>query len=144
MKQFLLFIFLITGASTYSSGQNFIYRPNNPNFGGSYLNYSWLLGQAQAQDKNVDPKAAKSSTTGSSFGTSTNSTLDNFSQSIESQILQRITSRLVTNQFGEGELKEGTYRFGTYQVEIRNGTDGVIVRIVDGKGGETSVTVPYF
>jgi curli production assembly/transport component CsgF len=35
----LLFLFLmpVTGF-----GQDFVYQPKNPAFGGSYLNYSWL------------------------------------------------------------------------------------------------------
>ena len=134
----LTFAFLLT-ATALSWGQSFIYRPVNPNFGGNTFNYSWQLSSAQAQDRNVDPAQRRTSLT-----TTTNSTLDNFSQSIQSQILSRITRTLVTDKFGEGELKEGTYNFGDYQVQIKNGVDGVMVRIVDGKGGETSLTIPYF
>jgi curli production assembly/transport component CsgF len=140
MKQFLLLVLIVFAAGTYSHAQAFIYRPNNPNFGGNTFNYSWLLSQAQAQDRNVDPTTKRNTTT----RTTTNSSLDSFSQSIQSQILSRITRNLVNDKFGEGDLKEGTYNFGDYQVDIRNGADGVVVRIVDNKGGETTVTVPYF
>ena len=141
MKQLFFSLFLLAGAAGNLHAQGFTYHPINPNFGGNTFNYQYLLSQAQAQDRNVDPASRRSSTATS---TQTSSTLDNFSQSIENQILQRISSRLISNQFGEGELKPGTYTFGTYQVDIQNGADGVIVRIVDGKGGETSLTIPYF
>ncbi len=138
MNRRLLLACLIGAASFSAQAQNFVYRPTNPNFGGNTFNYSWLLSQAQAQDRNVDPSARRSTTT------TTTSTLDNYAQSLQNQLLSRITSNLVSRQFGEQELKAGTYRFGDYQVEISNGTDGVVVRIVDGKGGETTITVPYF
>jgi len=138
MKQFILAVLLLVVASTYSSAQAFVYHPNNPNFGGNTFNYAWMLSQAQAQDRNVDPSVKKNSST------TATSTLDAYSQSLQNQLLSRITSNLVSSQFGEGTLQPGTYKFGDYQVEIRNGTDGVVVRIVDGKGGETSITVPYF
>jgi curli production assembly/transport component CsgF len=141
MKQFVLSILLLLAFSTYSHGQAFVYRPNNPNFGGNTFNYSWLLSSAQSQDRTTDPTASRNQSTSRA---ATTSALDNFSQSIQSQLLSRLTRNLVSDQFGEGELKEGTYTFGDYQVEIRNGTDGVQVRIVDGKGSETTITVPYF
>lgn len=140
MKQAVLFVFLLLALSTYSRGQAFVYRPTNPNFGGNTFNYSWLLSSAQAQDRTTDPAASRNQ----SAARTTASALDNFSQSIQNQLLSRLTRNLVSDQFGEGELKEGTYTFGDFQVEIRNGADGVAVRIVDGKGGETTITVPYF
>ena len=118
--------------------QSFVYHPNNPNFGGNTFNYSWMLSSAQAQDRTTDPAAKKNTTS------TTTSTLDAYSQSLQNQLLSRITSNLVGKQFGENTLKPGTYTFGDYQVEISNGTEGVVVRIVDGKGGETSITVPYY
>ena len=136
MKQLvLLAAFVLIG--TYAQGQAFVYHPNNPNFGGNTFNYSWMLSSAQAQDRNVDPATKRTTTTSTS-------TLDAYSQSLQNQLLSRITSSVVSKQFGEGTLKPGTYRFGDYQVEITNGTNGVVVRIVDGKGGETSITVPYY
>lgn len=140
MKKTLLLVLLCFGVHAYSSGQAFVYHPNNPNFGGNTFNYSWMLSSAQAQDRTKDPTA----TTTSRTTTSATNPLNNFAQSLQNQLLNRITNSLVGNQFGEGTLKPGNYTFGDYQVQISNGTDGVIVRIVDGKGGETSITIPYF
>jgi curli production assembly/transport component CsgF len=142
MKTVLLSVFLLTGITASLSAQSFVYHPVSPTFGGSSFNYSWILGETQAQDRNVDPASRRTSTATNT--STTNSALDNFTQSIQNQILQRITTQLINNKFGENDLKPGTYTFGTYTVDIRNGTDGVVVRIVDGAGGETSVTVPYF
>ncbi len=140
MKKTLLSLLFVLALCAGVQAQTFSYTPVNPAFGGNTFNYSWLQGSATAQDRTVDP-AQKRAT---AAARTTNSTLDNFSQSIQSQLLSRITRQLVSNQFGEGDLKEGTYRFGDYQVEIANAADGVRVRIVDGKGGETTITVPYY
>lgn len=139
MKKTILSLIFVLAACAGLRAQNFVYRPVNPAFGGNTFNYSWLQSSAQAQDRTTDPAQRRQTTTRTQT-----SALDNFSQSIQNQLLSRITRQLVDNQFGEGELKEGTYTFGNYQVEIRNAADGVVVRIVDGQGGETTITVPYY
>ncbi len=141
MKKLLLSALLILGLSAAVSAQSFIYTPRNPAFGGNTFNYSWLQSSAQSQDRNVDPAQQRGQ---AAAARTTNSTLDAFSRSIENQLLSRLTRDLIGNQFGEGELRPGTYRFGDYQVEIANAADGVQVRIVDGRGGETTLTIPYF
>ncbi|AUD05188.1 curli production assembly/transport component CsgF [Spirosoma pollinicola] len=141
MKKSLFSLLFSFGVIACASAQSFVYHPNNPNFGGNTFNYSWMLSSAQAQDKTKDPNAL--TTTRTATNTSANS-LTNFAQSLQNQLLNRITTSLIGNQFGEGTLKPGNYTFGDFQVQISNGADGVIVRIVDGKGGETSITVPYF
>lgn len=137
MKHYLLITLgLLVSAAAHT--QSFVYHPNNPNFGGNTFNYSWMLSSATAQDRTTDPAAKKTT------ATTTPSALDSYAQSLQNQLLSRITSSLISKQFGESTLKPGTYTFGDYQVEISNGTDGIVVRIVDGKGGETSITVPYY
>lgn len=121
-------------------GQALIYHPVNPSFGGNTFNYAWMLSSATAQDKTKDPASIRTSTTTNS----SQSTLNSFAESLQRQLLSRITSDVISKQFGESSLKPGTYSFGDYQVEITNGVDGIQIRIVDTKGGETTVTVPYF
>jgi curli production assembly/transport component CsgF len=142
MKKTLLALLFCFGAIAGASAQAFVYHPNNPNFGGNTFNYAWMLSSAQAQDKTKDPTAL--TTTGRTTASTNTNTLNNFAQSLQNQLLNRITNSLIGNQFGEGTLKPGTYTFGEFQVQINNGADGVVVRIVDGKGGETSITIPYF
>jgi curli production assembly/transport component CsgF len=138
-KRLLVLLCLVLSGAVDARGQSFVYHPNNPNFGGNTFNYSWMLSSATAQDRTTDPAAKRNATTGTQT-----STLDNYAQSLQNQLLSRITSNLISKQFGESTLKPGTYTFGDFQVEITNGNDGVVVRIVDGKGGETSITVPYY
>lgn len=143
MKQKLLFslgLLLWIAATQTARGQALIYRPVNPAFGGNTFNYQWMLSSAQAQDRTKDPSIARTS----ARTTTTRSSLEDFSESLQRQLLSRITRDLIDNQFGEQELKEGVFQFGDFQVEIRNASDGVLIRIVDGKGGETTITVPYF
>ncbi len=143
MKKILLFLIGLVSLATLSArGQGLVYRPNNPAFGGNTFNYQWMLSSAQAQDKSKDP-AQRTSANGLN-GRSSTSSLDDFSSSLQRQLLSRITSNLLNKQFGETTLKEGTYQFGDFQVTITNAADGVLIRIVDGKGGETTVTVPYY
>ena len=52
MKSIILTIFLI--ASAYSYGQQLVYTPINPAFGGSEFNYAWMLSSAESQNKFED------------------------------------------------------------------------------------------
>jgi curli production assembly/transport component CsgF len=65
-------------------------------------------------------------------------------ESLQRQLMSRITRDLVEKQFGEDGLKEGTFQFGDMQVVISNASDGINIRVTDGKGGESNITVPYF
>jgi curli production assembly/transport component CsgF len=48
------------------------------------------------------------------------------------------------NQFGEESLKEGTYQYGDLRLDVSNGRDGINIRIIDNKGGETVITIPFY
>ena len=125
-----------------AKAQQLTYRAQNPNFGGNPFNYQWLQSSASAQDKLKDPNAPAFNVRGTT--TSSRNALDDFSQSLSRQILNRISSQLLADQFGENALQEGTFQFGDLRVDVTNGANGVNIRIVDGQGGETTVTVPYF
>lgn len=98
-----------------------------------------MLSSAQAQDQLKDPSLRTAGTTSAQP-----STLASFSESLQRQLLSRITNDIINKQFGEGTLREGTFQFGEFQIDISNAADGILIRIVDGKGGETTITVPYF
>lgn len=144
MKKTFAAVLVLIGITTVSSqAQALVYRPQNPAFGGNYFNYSWMLSSAQAQDKLKDPNASATSNGFESSFDSYNS-LSNLSESLSRQLLSRITSQLLNSQFGEEALQEGTFQFGDLRIDVTNVADGVNIRIVDGKGGETTITVPYF
>ena len=128
-----------------AQGQALVYRPVNPSFGGNTFNYSWMLSSAQAQDKSKDPSATSGSQAGLGGRSAADaSSLNNFSQSLQSQLLSQLSRNLFSQQFGEQGLKEGTFQFGDLQVIITNGLNGTNIQITDGKGGQTTITVPYY
>ncbi len=136
MKKLLLAL-LLTGSAFSAYAQSMVYKPVNPAFGGDSYNYTWLFTSAQAQDKTKDPNAATPASR-------EKDALQNFQSTLNSQLLNTLARTLYTSQFGEEGLKEGLYQFGDLTVDVAPGTEGLIIRITDGKGGETSVTVPYY
>lgn len=129
-------LFLITGNT---NAQSFIYRPISPSFGGSSYNYSGLLSTAEAQ--NIYKKNTPANTTAAR---STATSLDTFTDNISKQILSKLSSQFLKNQFGEESLKEGTYQYGDLRLDVSNGRDGINIRIIDNKGGETVITIPFY
>ena len=132
----LMIVFFFVAGKTY--GQQFVYTPKDPAFGGNPYNYSWLLSSAQAQN---DLKQTSSST----YNPTTTDPLKNFAASLNSQILSQLSRQIVAKQFGENALAAGTYVLGDYQIDITNQTDGLNITILDNKSGsQTTVSVPYF
>lgn len=129
-------LFMISGNT---NAQSFVYRPINPSFGGSFYNYSGLLSSAEAQ--NI---YKKNTPTNTSATRTTATALDSFSDNINRQILSKLSSQFLKNQFGEESLKEGTYQYGDLRLDVSNGREGINIRIVDNKGGETVITIPYY
>lgn len=136
MKKLTLLLLLFPTFSVVA--QSLVYRPVNPAFGGDTFNYNWLLASAQAQDKSKDPAAAATS------ASRERDALENFQSTLNSQLLGALARNLYSNQFGEDGLQEGVYKFGELTVDISPGSTGLIIRISDGKGGETNLTVPYY
>ncbi|HPG40737.1 MAG TPA: curli assembly protein CsgF [bacterium] len=109
----------------------------NPNFGGNPYNASWLLSSAQLQDKTGD-KA-------SSYSYQASDPLEDFTDSINRQILSRLSSKLVTQIFGESELEEGHYEIGDYTIDVIPAEQGLRIEISDpSTGGTTTIELPYY
>ncbi|MCB0552708.1 MAG: curli assembly protein CsgF [Phaeodactylibacter sp.] len=142
MKNFvhyIAFVFCVLFLNT-GQAQDFSYQPKNPAFGGNYLNYSWLLNSANAQNSLTDPNQQATART-----TTSRSSLDNFTESLNRQLLSQISRQLITNQFGEFGLEEGTYQLGDFEVTVVPGLDGLSITIIDyANGGQTQITIPYF
>jgi curli production assembly/transport component CsgF len=139
MKKYYLSFLITLLFQQVASAQAFVYRPQNPSFGGDTFNYQWMLSSAQVQDKSKDPLAARSSATGRETDA-----LTDFTTSLNRQLLSTLSRQLFSNQFGEEGIKEGTYQYGDFVVDVSPGSEGLVVRITDGKGGDTSITVPYY
>jgi curli production assembly/transport component CsgF len=136
MKKLLITgIFFLTFFQVATQAQDFVYQPINPAFGGNPYNYSWLLGQAQAQNMYVEEDA----------GYEDEDPLAGLQDDINRQILNSITQQFYKNQFGEDGLTEGYYKFGSYEVDISPISDGMQIRIIDiYTGSETTIIVPYY
>lgn len=125
---------LFNGQGIY--GQQFVYTPVNPSFGGNPLNGNFLISLAQIQDKLTDGANE------SLFG---RDPLQDFEESLSRQLLSQISRQIVESTFGEEGLTEGTYDLGDFTIQIFPSTDGLNVIIFDNlTGDETSLIIPYF
>lgn len=122
-----LLIYLIGGMSLLY-GQQFVYKPVNPAFGGDTFNYQWLLSSAATQNQ--------FKSTSSSFGSL--SSLDSFTESLNRQLLSQLSQKLFGDQFGDGDLKPGNYTFGSMYVQVTPSDKGLIIKILNTTTGEQS------
>jgi len=140
MKKLLLLFGIILLFTVSSIAQDFVYTPKNPSFGGNTFNYQWLMSSAQAQDLTKDLSSDQSM-----LDLYKSDPVKDFKESLNRQILSRLSRQLVDDQFGEDELKEGTYELGDYKIEVGNTDEGISVNILDNTtGATTNVLVPYF
>lgn len=131
MKKVLFFaiFFSVMGMSA----QDLVYTPKNPAFGGDTFNYQWLLSSAQAQNSFTAPRTDREDL----------SELDQFTESLNRQLLSQVSRNLFFNQFGEGELQEGRYTFGSLAIDIYPSEDGLVIDILDtNSGDQTQITIP--
>jgi curli production assembly/transport component CsgF len=136
LSSIAVIVLLISGSV---NAQDFVYQPVNPSFGGNPYNYSWLLSSADAQKPQEEDS---SSDLFSNFGQS-NDPLADFSERLQSQILNELTSRILQEKFGDFSLEQGDYNVGNYQINITENEQGMQIRILDTQtGGESSITVP--
>lgn len=134
--RFLLFSLIFFPLLSYS--QDFVFRFTNPAFGGETFNYQLLPSSADAQntfkeeietqipDYHTDP-------------------LVDFENSLNRQILNQLSRKLIDNWFGEEDLGEGVYVFGNYQIEIGELDGGLNVIIFDlNSGDQSTIFVPFY
>lgn len=146
MKRFKILIILIGFLCLPTINivaQDFIYQPKNPAFGGNYMNYSWLLNSANAQNK-IEEKDPASGYRGYEYDPFTN-----FEQDIQRRFFSELSSQIVNAYFGEeggqSNLEEGTYQFGNYNIDIFPGQEGLNININDvSTGSESVITIPYY
>ncbi len=137
MKTIQVFFILLCASTLSVVAQDFSYSPINPSFGGNPYNYGWLMNSATAQNKLQDP--AKSD-----YKYNRNP-LKDFQESLNRQILSRLSRQLVDDQFSEKSLQPGVYEMGSYVIQISESSKGIDVSILDhDTGGNTVVTIPYF
>ena len=120
-----------------ASGQDLVYQPTNPAFGGSSVNYSWLLNSAN----NQNPYSG-----GDGFSSFRDDPLQNFEQQLQRQVLNQISQQVIQDRFGDIDLsEEGTFDFDQFQVDVTPGPSGVNIRVFNKQTGEsTTIDIPRF
>lgn len=130
IKTFISVLVFFIAGSTF--GQQLVYKPVNPAFGGDTFNHQWLLAAANAQNSFEDPDADDDE----------KSEIESFAESLNRQLLSQISRSLLTSQLGEG-LTEGTFNFGTLAIEVFETGEGLVINILDTTTGEeTQIIVP--
>jgi len=126
---FLLTAFLLFQTSTVVTASELTYQPINPSFGGSSLNGSVLLNQANAQNTFKEEEDL----------------LADFEDQLTRRILSSLAWKITDSAFGEEDISSGTYSIGNIDIEVTEDADGVGVNITDySTGGTTTITIPYY
>lgn len=143
IKLFFILFSIIVMATLNLKAQDFVYRAKNPAFGGNYVNYSWLLNSANAQNTYKD-KSTASDYRGYEYDP-----FSNFEQDIQRRFFSQLSGQIIDSYFGEGtqeeQLEEGSYQFGNYRIDISPGNQGINITIQDfSEGSESVITIPYY
>ena len=125
-------IFVCVSSLMFS--QSLVYKPINPFFGGDTFNYQQMLASANAQNSFEED---------SGFDFTQATDLENFTESLNRQLLNSLSQDLFQQQFGDQELSVGTFVFGSLVVEVSPSSGGLLVNILDTTTGEqTQITIP--
>lgn len=109
----------------------------NPSFGGSPFNGQWMLAQAQAQNKHTEKKKP--------FTMPTRDPIQDFKNSLNRQILYKLSSQIVNTAFGEEGFEPGHYNLDDYTIDVSIVLEGIRVVITDtATGGITTIEIPYY
>jgi len=129
-KVVFLLLFLVPITMT---AQQLVYTPINPSFvGGNSFNASWLLTSAESQNKLQEENTNEQA-----------SELEQFTESLNRQLLSSLSRDLFENQFGASALTEGTFTFGSLVVDIVPTTTGLSINVLDTTSGEqTQIIIP--
>ncbi len=119
-------------SSAVSAG-TIIYTPVNPAFGGSPLNGSWLLSQAQAQNQFTQAPSS-AATAGLSQG-------QQFASELTSQLYASLANQITQAIFGPNAQTSGTYSFGGTTVSFQTVGGQIEISVNDG-ASITNITVP--
>ncbi len=131
MKTFFLTLILFA-VYVGTNAQQLVYKPINPAFGGDTFNYQWLLSSANAQNQFDDGQNDYSDLLRDA------ESLDSFTQSLNRQLLSQLSSKLMSNQLGDGALTPGKYMIGTMFLDISESSQGLVINILDTATGEQS------
>ncbi len=119
---------------TLTQGQELVYTPTNPSFGGTPFNSSHLL--AIAAIHRPDPPASDFSF---GFDDAENSQTDFFIRQLEARILSRLSADIVNTIFGDDAEPSGNFVFNDTTLAFETLLDGTIVLdIIDNETCDTT------
>mgnify|MGYP002152591627 CR=1 FL=1 len=123
-------------ASGPAQAQDLVYTPKNPAFGGSPVNYQWMLSSAKTQNAFQD----------SGRDRFRRDPLEDFENGLQRQILSQLSRELVSDRFGNLNLQEqGSYDLGEFTVDVTPGLDGINIKVFNKlTGDESTITIPSF
>jgi len=127
------------GPTPTAVGQNLVYQPTNPAFGGSPANFQSLLQRAQQQNPTEGGQ--------DDFGAFRDDPLQNFEQRLQRQIFDQLSREIVQQRFGDqiDLTQEGQFDLENFTVEVTPGTQGISIRVFNKNTGETStIEIPRF
>lgn len=127
-----LIILTLAFGCSLASAQQLVYKPINPAFGGDTFNYQWMLSSANAQNPYDDANSDYSNLL------SDYNSLDNFTASLNRQMLSQLTNKLFTEKFGTGGVSPGKYMMGSLFLDISESSQGMMINIIDTQTGEQS------
>ncbi|MFB3787732.1 MAG: curli production assembly/transport component CsgF [bacterium] len=111
-----------------------VYEFINPSFGGSYLNGTWLLADAQAQNKHHETRASI-----------TTDPIQEFADTVRRQVMYRLARDIVDKAFGEDTLTAGHYEVGDYIIDVSTDAAGITVIISDSLSDKsTKIEIPFY
>ena len=106
----------------------------NPAFGGNPLNGQWLMNSAQAQNKLEEPSKLFE-----------RDPIEDFKNTLNRQILYRLSMKIIDAAFGEEGLEPGHYDLGDYTIDIILTLTGIRLILTDiATGNQTIIEVPYY
>jgi curli production assembly/transport component CsgF len=127
-----LLFFLLAGAAAAGT---LVYTPINPSFGGNPQNGSFLLSEAQAQNKFTAPSSSTSA------GSTTLTQGQIFAQELTSQLYSSLANQITQAIFGENAATSGTFSFEGTTITYQRVDGNIEISINDGQT-ITNVTVP--
>jgi len=133
----VFFIVSLLGTPHAADGQDLVYKPKNPAFGGSPVNYSWMLKSASNQNPYDDSGG---------FSSFRDDPLKNFEQQLQRQVLDQISRQIIEDRFGDVDFtEEGTFDFERFTVDVTPGPSGINIRVFNKQTGEsTTIDIPRF
>ncbi len=118
-----------------AAGQELVYQPNNPSFGGNPFNSAHLLGVANSQNGYEAPEEPEDQQTQSEI----------FLRQLQSRLLSGLAGQVTEAIFGEDPQDQGTIAFDDQVINFVRGLDSVTITVDDlTLGATTTIVLPIF